>query len=174
MNKAQPPVFWRLLVGVIIVALHYGSFFMPVFLFDGHEPVSGLQILMVGWIGLFCGAISWYANPFFLLGLVLFLVGEFRWSHWIALAGLAIALPSFLIREWWFHEGFPTPIRAFGVGFYVWFSSFVLLATGTFTFRHVQLPHKGMTPERTATGEENQTGAEPGAKADGGRDPGSS
>jgi len=142
MPKKKPnatSVLVRLVVALPIVGLHYGSFIMPVFLFDGHMPVHGFEILLLGWLGVCGGAVSWYANPFFLAGLVLFVAGEFRVSRWLALAGLVIALPSFLVREWYFNEANATPIKSFAFGFYAWLSSLALLAASTFIFRWVQV-----------------------------------
>jgi hypothetical protein len=139
MSTPSTPVLWRLVAAVPIVGLYVLSLFLPVFVFETHEPVTGLTVLMLGWVGLLGLILSWLANPFFLAGLILLLIGEFRISRWIALAGLVIALQSFTVDAWWFNEGSSTPITAFGAGFYVWFGSLVLLWVSVLVFRRIQL-----------------------------------
>jgi hypothetical protein len=93
----------------------------------GPDVMWGGNILAVGWSGIFAGVFGWYANPFWLLGLVLGFVHQ----RWVAVgAGVlsaAIASTTFLM----FGQVLPadegnvnhmTLIRLLP-GFYVWMAS---------------------------------------------------
>jgi hypothetical protein len=69
--------------------LHYGSLFLPVFYVKDRSTVYGTEVLLMGWAApaaLFLGGgpayglFGWYANPLFLVGYVLFMLGRFRAS----------------------------------------------------------------------------------------------
>jgi hypothetical protein len=90
----------------------------------------GARVLAVGWSGIFAAVMAWYANPFWLLGLVL---GVLR-STLMLLAGLvalAIASSTYLVigRELPDDEGNVTRITMIRLlpGFYVWMASLATL-----------------------------------------------
>lgn len=130
----------RLIVAALIGAVHVLSVFLPVFLFEEstmsgfHNPVYGIEVLILGGFGLLAGTFGWFANPLFWIGLVLFACRQFWASTGVGLAAILLALTSLLAKTWWFNEGMGTPIAGFGIGFYVWFSSIVLLAIAPFIF----------------------------------------
>jgi len=40
------------------------------------DIMSGINVLAVGWSGIFTGVVAWYANPIWLLGLILAFAGK--------------------------------------------------------------------------------------------------
>jgi hypothetical protein len=93
----------------------------------GEGCYMGGTILAVGWSGIFAGVFGWYANPFWLLGLVLVLVRQ-RW--FAAAAGTAaIAIGCTTISM--FGQALPTENQMTLVrllpGFYIWMASLVSL-----------------------------------------------
>lgn len=130
----------RLIVAALIGAVYISSVFLPVFLFEEstmsgfHNPVYGIEVLILGGFGLLAGTFGWFANPLFWLGLVLFACRQFWASAGIGLAAILLALTSLLAKTWWFNEGMGTPIAGFGIGFYVWFSSITLLTIASLIF----------------------------------------
>jgi hypothetical protein len=134
-NASRRVPIHRFSVAGAILALYAVSVLMNVFVLRGAEAISGGELLLIGWVGIFAGAIGWYANLLFVPGLILFAFGNYRVSRWIALAALVIALPSLLIREWPSGSGPAQPIASFGPGIYAWIGSMVLLTAGTFGLR---------------------------------------
>ncbi|MFN8442824.1 MAG: hypothetical protein U0175_18755 [Caldilineaceae bacterium] len=60
---------------------------------------EGLRALALGWMGLFVGMIGWYANPFWLFGMLAYLF-NFRWVARILLfIALVLALTSFMLID---------------------------------------------------------------------------
>jgi hypothetical protein len=140
-NRRVPML--RFAVAAAIVALYAISVSSIVFVFRGTwafnsgTAVSGGEILLYGWLGILVGTFGWYANLLFVPGLILFVVGEYRVSRWIALAALFIASSSLLIRQLptGSTSGASTPIASFGPGVYAWLGSIALLTAGTFGLR---------------------------------------
>jgi len=96
-----------------------------------HDVMLGLRALVVGWSGVFAAVMAWYANPFYLLGVVL---AYFRQPMLAALAGLvviAIAVTVFSVvgRELPGDEGNVTKTTVIKLlpGCYVWLTSMILL-----------------------------------------------
>jgi hypothetical protein len=91
------------------------------------EIMLGLRALAVGWSGIFAGIVAWFANPIWLLALLL---AFFRKAWLGSIAGtiaLLIALTVFNVvgRELPGDEGNVTKTRIVAVlpGAYVWFAS---------------------------------------------------
>jgi len=99
-------------------------------------PVRGFEILKIGWLGLWAFAIAWYANPLFLVSLVLFLIQRYRPASYLAVPALVIGATSLLVREWPpGGAGAPVyPILAWGPGIFLWLSSLALLAVSSVGF----------------------------------------
>ncbi len=133
----------RLLVAGVIAALYGWSLYLDVFIFGtAHTTLPGLGVLLFGWAGLLFGSIesiAWYANPPFVVGLILFAIGKSRAAPWLALAALLLALPSFWIQR--LPEAVlksrpgARSIESFGLGFYAWVGSLVVLAAVAWLFR---------------------------------------
>lgn len=104
------------------------SLYLPAFHFQYREPMSGLDVLGMGWMGIFLIIeLRWFANPLFLF--VLF--NNLALSPARASSIIVILLTSaslFLPVMVWFNEGSGTPVTRLGVGAYIWAAS-LLLAT---------------------------------------------
>jgi hypothetical protein len=96
-----------------------------------NDVMFGLRALVVGWSGIFAAVVAWYANPFWLLGVIL---GFARKPALAALAGvvaLGLAASTFAVigRELPGDEGnvTRTTIVRLLPGCYLWMVSFALL-----------------------------------------------
>jgi hypothetical protein len=102
------------------------SLYLPAFYFEYREPLSGLEVLQIGWMGIFLIIeVRWFANPFFVL--VVFnniALSPARASSAIViiLTLASICLPAMV----WFNEGSGTPVTRLGIGAYIWAASLLL------------------------------------------------
>lgn len=92
----------------------------------------GWEVLILGWSGAFSSfpyfTIAWYANPLFVLTVIL-LVKDKPPVLFSALSGLLIALTAFFFKRVWNDKEPPEVIvTSYGAGFYLWLTSFVILA----------------------------------------------
>jgi hypothetical protein len=96
-----------------------------------NDVMLGLRALAVGWSGLFAGIMSWYANPFWLLSLVLFFFRKPTWGMAAAVIAIALASSTFGIvgRELPGDEGNVTRMTVIRLlpGCYLWMASLVML-----------------------------------------------
>ena len=119
-------------IGLIVSAVLFGAACsMPALEFRNSQSPNtvmwGASALAVGWSGIFAGVVAWYANPFWLLGLIL---GFLRKPTPAAVAGaiaLAIAGTTFSIlgRQLPGDEGGVTKTTVIRLlpGCYVWMAS---------------------------------------------------
>jgi hypothetical protein len=96
-----------------------------------NDIMLGLRALAVGWSGIFAAVVAWYANPIWLLGVIL---GLLRKPIPAAIAGVlavAIGLTTFSLlgRELPGDEGnvTKTMVVRFLPGCYVWMASLIAL-----------------------------------------------
>ena len=61
------------------------------------DVLVGINVLAVGWSGIFAGVIGWYANPFWALGLLLGFFGKPKWAAIAGLIALAIGCSTFTL-----------------------------------------------------------------------------
>lgn len=131
-RKSLTPMNIALLTSVALFLLACG---MPALEFKkstgATDVMFGLRALVVGWSGVFAAVMAWYANPFWLLGVIL---ACFRKSMFAALAGIvaiAIATTVFSIigRELPGDEGNVTKTTVVKLlpGCYLWIASLVLI-----------------------------------------------
>jgi hypothetical protein len=116
----------RLLI-LLSLALFAASLFYPALLFKDHSPVIGGEVLGWGWWGFMTGNFAWMANPVFLLCLILLWKREIGLARLFTACAIALGLHSYAATEWWFNEGFGTPILGLGTALYIWMSSLVVL-----------------------------------------------
>lgn len=121
------------LVGTSLVYLSlicYGmSLFLPS-LYTSANTISGYWILITGWIGPVFLQSAWYANPLFLLSIIIFSARQHS-AILFAILAIILASQSFLMFE------IPTGInqdkiyiKELGPGFFVWFFAIILLLAG--------------------------------------------
>ncbi len=96
-----------------------------------NDIMFGLRALAVGWSGIFAGVMAWYANPFWMLGLILALLRKPVFAAVAGVIAIAIALTTFSVigRELPGDEGGVTKTTVIRLlpGFYVWIASLVAL-----------------------------------------------
>ena len=123
---------FKVLFFIFTVGLFVYSLYLPALLFDANDSLSGLDVLSWGWWGTLTFDFAWYANPIYFVALVFFLKDKFRKSSLLALVAIGLGLLSFFATEWWFHEGYGTPIESLGLAFYIWLASFTALSLSSF------------------------------------------
>jgi len=113
------------LVACAIPALEWSNSAKP------NDVMLGLRAFAVGWSGILAGVLAWYANPFWLLGIIL---AAFRKPMWTLAPGLiAIAISATIFsdigRELPGDEGGVTKTAIIKLlpGCYVWMASLVTL-----------------------------------------------
>jgi len=115
----QPRVFENLLLylGFSCIVI---SLFLPS-LFTSKGDITGIWVLLTGWMGLFIFQFSWFANPVNLLA-ILFVTKRPRVSLLLSIFALILASETF-----WFRE-IPADInlgkifiKELGAGFYIWY-----------------------------------------------------
>ena len=93
----------------------------------GGVTLDGLDVLERGWEGLSRAVLAWYANPLFVLAIVLRLQGYRRSAVAAAFAALALALSSFATNELAAMTGGTVPDVTLHAGFYFWLGAYVAL-----------------------------------------------
>lgn len=128
----------------LAAALYLVSLFTPAMSFTIAAPATGLNLLEVGWLGLFIGMLAWYANVAAALGFIMALLKNFRAALLVSVAAIVLGSQSFFLRLVPTNEGnfggcdlgpamvgtdSCVPVDHLGIGFYLWMLSFILLAT---------------------------------------------
>jgi hypothetical protein len=113
-EPTTPASYKRATIGACL-CLYLAACFSPAMSFDG-EKTFGIEVLLEGW----CAAAQWYANPLLLLGMLLFLVNRFRFAAACGLLGFILGFSVFF---------FSIGMRLC-VGYFLWLSSFAVLAAG--------------------------------------------
>jgi len=95
-----------------------------------------VNLLAVGWSGIFAGVVGWYANPFWVLGLVLGFMGKPKLAAaagWLAVA-IGFTTSSVIGKTLPADEGDVTHMTLVRIlpGCYVWLASLGTLALGLF------------------------------------------
>lgn len=95
------------------------------------EAPPGIEILALGWLGIFGGVFAWYGNLFYLFAAVMSATKNYRAGLISAIIGFFIGLSAFLTTSWTESEsGNPIPnthVIHFDAGYYLWLASFVCL-----------------------------------------------
>jgi membrane-bound ClpP family serine protease len=98
----------------------------------------GWNVLAVGWVGIFILQFGWFANLFWLSGLVCGFVKFFRTGRIIAFVGLVLSIVSIVMlysQEIPANEGNvgpPLKLIGLGIGCWFWLLSQLLVICGTF------------------------------------------
>lgn len=93
----------------------------------GGMTFDGFAVLERGWEGAGRAVLAWYANPLFVIAIVLGLQRYRRSAVAVAFVSLALALSSFATNELAASMGQAVPDVTLHVGFYVWLASYVAL-----------------------------------------------
>lgn len=130
--------------------LYLTSLALPALLFAQHTPLPGYEVLAWGWWGLLTGDPAWYANPAYVVTIVLMGMRRFGASLVAAAFAVLVGGSSFLAKAWWFNEGSGTPIAALGTGFYVWLLALALAALAALYAWKVNKPKPADGSEQVA------------------------
>ena len=95
------------------------------------DIMFGLRALVVGWSGIFAGVLAWYANPFWLLGMITMFLRKPTLGILFGVIAIAIACSTFALigRELPGDESNVTRTTVIKLlpGFYVWMASLASL-----------------------------------------------
>ena len=98
---------------------------------NGREAMMGLNVLAVGWSGIFAGVVAWYANPVWLAGLILAFAGKPRLAAVAGIVALLIGCTTFTLfgKDLPADEGGVThmAITRVLIGCYFWLASLATL-----------------------------------------------
>lgn len=107
--------------------------FTPAMVFD-KETWPGVQVLALGWQGVLLGQFAWFANPFWLLSLLLAFLRRWLLTLAATLVAALVALDalSFLGTTVPLDEGFVNTMvfKSYHVGFYFWMASIAVVGLG--------------------------------------------
>lgn len=97
----------------------------------GGMTFDGFAVLERGWEGARRAVLAWYANPLFVIAIVLGLQRYRRAAVAVAFAALALAVSSFAANELAALAGSSIPDVTLLAGFYVWLGAYVALCAWT-------------------------------------------
>lgn len=87
------------------------------------EAISGLTVLLLGWLGIFDCVLAWYANPCLFLSLVLLFKFPTA-SRRLALSGFVVGATALGVRHMVVDEsGSQEPITL-GAAYFIWLACF--------------------------------------------------
>ncbi len=96
---------------------------------SANDVMLGLRALAVGWSGIFAAIFSWYANPTWLMGVILLCLRKPAPALVMGLSAVALACTTVLLlgRELPADEGGVTKTTVIKLlpGFYVWIASMI-------------------------------------------------
>ena len=96
-----------------------------------HNTMWGFQILLSGYLGIFYGIFAWFANPLWILALLLIFFKWVKTALVVSLASLAIALTTFLIigkdLAVWESDLYHQHPSALLVGSFLWMASLAVV-----------------------------------------------
>ena len=134
---------WRSkVVAGVAFCLWLTSLFLVGFVDQGARPWSGLSILAQGWLGLVVICAAWYANPLFLVSLLILATSD-KAPRILAVIAVLLSLDTFRFADMPSNPNVPT-IYAYGAGAVLWFAAMftAMIAAG---LREVELREGGLT-----------------------------
>ena len=125
----------RTLVLLGSVLLFVASLTQDAYYLAGDNPESwsaSWVLLLMGWMGVFYGVITWLANPLLVLSWILCLRGELRAAVIVSAAAVLLAL-SFLLHSTIVTSEAPTyeAVAGYGAGYWLWLASMLIMAAGS-------------------------------------------
>lgn len=121
---------WLALAGLLLFVL---SLLMPAIDGSGFPAFSGWDVLQQGASAWRQGVVAWYANPLFLVALILCWIPRFKLALVAAVAGLLLALSSFSAGMMAENAGQSVPAFSFAIGFYCWLLAFAVVILAAIT-----------------------------------------
>ena len=103
------------------------SLFLPALGNEGEKSVTGINILIIGWLGISAGQFAWLGNLFLLVGVCLLTHSRpaVTWMNFV-MAGLVLSVISaaFFTQM----PGTNHAVVTRGPGYYIWSASLLILA----------------------------------------------
>jgi len=115
---------WLALAGLLSFA---SSLLMPAIDGAGFPALSGWAVLEQGASAWRQGVVAWYANPIFLVAVILCWFRRFRLAFAAAAIGLLLGLSSFSAGMMAEGAGQSVPAFSFAIGFYFWLFAFAVV-----------------------------------------------
>lgn len=120
----QPSIIKLMCMGI---ACFIGAMLTPAFHFAGDMHLSGVDILVTGWMGLLVLDPRWYANPLVLVALLATLFGRHPIATRCAISASLLAIGSFVLPiRYYFKENSGTLVDHLGIGAYLWLAAILL------------------------------------------------
>lgn len=105
-------------------------FFTAFYLREIREPQAASAVLAIGWLGILDSHFSWYANPIFLIAII---ISRKNPTLSLLLGVLALLLVlSFLTHKRIVVSEAHASITAYGIGYFLWALSIAVFLTGQF------------------------------------------
>ena len=93
---------------------------MPAITARGAPPFSGFDLLVQGWQGASRGVFAWYANPLFVLAVVLGAMNRLRLAGAASGIAMVLGLTSFAMEAALRNSMEAVPPMTLRAGFYLW------------------------------------------------------
>lgn len=135
-TKIRSVVFYVALY--VTVALYFYSLILPGFMQTNEVgqviTSTGVQVLMMGWLGIFAGVFCWYGYALGLVSFFLLHIKSFKWAFILSVVGLIMGLQAIYLQETNaqinFLDSYNTWDRGMGQlasGYYLWLLALGLL-----------------------------------------------
>ena len=115
----------------VSLSLYIASLALPAFILEHHSPATGLDVLLIGWLGVLRLNLAWWANPTYLAATVFFVSRSYQRSTWLCLFAFLVSWQSFAAIGYPLDESGLFPITQVVLGFYVWVASFAVLGVSS-------------------------------------------
>lgn len=109
-------------LAIIALLLWIASLFMVGLLYYPSRQVLGIEYLYTGWLGILQLTVAWYANPLFILGVTLVLIG--KTVKYIPILAFILSLNVFFYDN---TMGEHIMVYAYGWGVVVWLLAMTML-----------------------------------------------
>lgn len=127
----------RLIRGLFIVSFicYIASWFLPCLDFSYGKKIEAAPGWSLAFMGILAGwanlQFAAYANLFYLFIIPLIWRGDYGKARGYGIIGLALASQTFFLRKIQADDPQPSYLTGYEIGFYLWFSAFVLVVACT-------------------------------------------
>lgn len=134
-SKTQP-FYFPIAVAFLSVVIYITACVLPALEFihtDGthDELMIGANVLAMGWCGIFMLNLAWFANPFYIVSVVLLWLRKYKASIISATVALIIGAQTFLLfgHQWLADEAGIKhfQLKAIHIGTYIWLLSILIV-----------------------------------------------
>lgn len=135
----------RTTIFIVSLLLFVISLSQTAFLTDsnGDNEMESILALLIGWMNIFGPGISWLANPLFLFSLLSLMANKLKWSLIFSFLAILFALSFLMFKTILISEaGHRGNITAYGIGYWLWISSFGICFLATINLQNKQREQK--------------------------------